>query len=193
MSHCNVIRLDSWTKSSDLFQTGWAHGLQQPGTVVVSMRVLPEGAGQCCYYARLVTRWPVQCSQCTGEGADCIGMIVMVWGVWAEYHSMMTRRTFQWKCSSYNIYIPCDSESVLKYFLFSVPSALLSSPVKLCHLSISCPTYNWRPHSSKLTANHSFTGDGPHSTHSHRADLLVVETGGWEVYWVLTLQWKMSW
>ena len=22
MSHCNVIRLDSWTKSSDLFQTG---------------------------------------------------------------------------------------------------------------------------------------------------------------------------
>ena len=27
MSHCNVIRLDSWTKSSDLFQTGWAHGL----------------------------------------------------------------------------------------------------------------------------------------------------------------------
>ena len=57
MSHCNVIRLDSWTKSSDLFQTGWAHGLHWKLVLWRSLNFTVGRGGRpvACYYARYGT------------------------------------------------------------------------------------------------------------------------------------------
>ena len=104
------------------------------------------------------------------EGANCVGMIVMVIGVCQEYSPL----TVQYPQSSLS----------------------LSLSPRLCHLSISCPTSDWRPHLSKLTTATPYT---PHTTRQIRnnrfeekllwftKDTLILRKR------VLTHRWNMSW